>query len=194
MMQDSILENAMDVSMQAPVRVDPDALRDKPVQQLQTFLREIARFYPEIPAIIPDNIFGPETTQSVYAFQAKFNLPANGEVDQATWDAIYNVYVTIAHSMSAPRSIAPFVNAGVEIGEEGEEDKIYLVQVMLRHLGRQYVNLTVLAVSGRYDAATREAVCRFQQLSRLPVTGMVDKATWDEITDLYNASRCNPTQ
>lgn len=37
-------------------------------------------------------------------------------------------------------------------------------------------------VTGEYDEATREAVMAYQKKKKLPVTGVVDAATWKKIT------------
>ena len=66
------------------------------VMELQQYLRTIARFRHNIPLIIPDGVFGPETTDTVKAFQAAYNLPQTGIVDEATWDAIYREYLQVA--------------------------------------------------------------------------------------------------
>lgn len=45
------------------------------------------------------------------------------------------------------------------------------------------------SISGRYDAATREAIRRFQLRHHLPVTGKTDLSTWDHIVHEANQMR-----
>ena len=66
------------------------------VMELQNYLRTISRFRNNIPLIIPDGIFGPETTDTVKAFQAAYNLPQTGVVDFATWYKISHIYVGVS--------------------------------------------------------------------------------------------------
>ena len=62
---------------------------------------------------------------------------------------------------------------------------IQSLQHMLNHLARTYHNLKRLGESGIFDEATLEAVMVFQRDFGLPVTGVVDQATWDAITAAY---------
>lgn len=59
------------------------------------------------------------------------------------------------------------------------------LQHMLNHLARTYPNLLRLAETGTFDEPTLEAVMIFQRDFGLPVTGIVDQATWDAITAAY---------
>ncbi len=65
------------------------------VRQLQEQLAEIADVYYSIPSLAVDGIYGPRTAASVTAFQEKFDLPATGQVDQATWYKISAIYVAV---------------------------------------------------------------------------------------------------
>ena len=59
------------------------------------------------------------------------------------------------------------------------------LQYMLRQLSKTYQFLPELAVDGVYGERTLEAVMRFQREAGLPVTGVVDQATWNAIRDAY---------
>ncbi len=63
------------------------------VRALQEYLNYIARFYPAIPQIEADGVFGPATQAAIDAFDAVFGLPAAREVvNAAVWDAIAREY------------------------------------------------------------------------------------------------------
>ena len=59
------------------------------------------------------------------------------------------------------------------------------LQHMLNHLARTIQTLPRLAETGIFDEETLEAVMIFQRDNNLPVTGIVNQATWDAITALY---------
>ena len=61
------------------------------------------------------------------------------------------------------------------------------LQYMLRQLSKTYRSLPQLAVDGVFGERTLEAVMRFQREAGLPVTGIVDQATWDKIRDAWLA-------
>ena len=65
------------------------------------------------------------------------------------------------------------------------------LQYMLGQLAREDGELTTLAVDGVFGARTLEAVLRFQRRARLPVTGVVDRQTWDAIRDRWQAQEAS---
>lgn len=62
------------------------------VEKLQYVLDILAAFIDEIPSIAIDGIFGPATRNAVLAAQRYLQLPLTGDVDDSTWDAIYDLY------------------------------------------------------------------------------------------------------
>ncbi len=156
------------------------------VMELQNYLRTISRFRNNIPLIIPDGIFGPETTEVVKAFQAAYNLPQTGVVDQATWDAVYREYLQVAAETAQPVCVQAFPSPDftVEPGSSGE--KVYFLQLMLIALGNYFHNIPTVTLSGRYEGDTEAAVKKIQEKSGLPETGKVDNFTWNSIARAYN--------
>jgi peptidoglycan hydrolase-like protein with peptidoglycan-binding domain len=63
------------------------------------------------------------------------------------------------------------------------------LQYMLRQLSFTYKFLPELAVDGVFGERTLEAVMRFQKAAGLPVTGTVDRATWNAIRDAWLAQQ-----
>lgn len=59
------------------------------------------------------------------------------------------------------------------------------LQHMLNHLARTVPTLLRLAETGTFDEPTLEAVMIFQRDFGLPVTGIVDQATWNAIAAAY---------
>lgn len=65
------------------------------VKTLQEQLSFISRFIYQIPSISADGNFGAKTQAAVIDFQEIANLPATGEVDQATWEKLAEIYINI---------------------------------------------------------------------------------------------------
>ncbi len=64
--------------------------------------------------------------------------------------------------------------------------RVELLQRMLRYLSLSMeLEDLLVSVDGVYNDETRRAVMRFQQIERIPVTGVVDQRTWDTIAELY---------
>ncbi|MBQ7792411.1 MAG: peptidoglycan-binding protein, partial [Clostridia bacterium] len=74
----------------------------QPIRSVQTYLREIGNKYSEMPNIIPDGIYGPETEASVRWFQEFVGLPVTGIVDKRTWDTILEEYFTLLAEREPP--------------------------------------------------------------------------------------------
>ncbi len=156
------------------------------VYQIQTFLRELALVHQEIPLILADGIFGPQTTQAVVQFQLLHGLPPTGVVDYRTWTMLAAEYVAVLQLQRKPLSCSMFPS-GVEsitLGDQG--DTIYFIQIMLQTLSRHFDNLPRVEITGVYDEQTRDAVTHFQELERLESTGDVNKATWDRLVLVFS--------
>ena len=60
----------------------------QPIRSLQTMLRVLAENDERYLPLIPDGIYGPETTRAVTNFQRQHGIPVTGITDQITWDAV----------------------------------------------------------------------------------------------------------
>ncbi len=69
--------------------------REDGVVVLQYMLSLLDRFYPDLPPLSQDGVFGPRTTAAVIAFQRKEGLVPDGVVGVTTWNAIYEAFVSI---------------------------------------------------------------------------------------------------
>ena len=76
--------------------------RGQDVITLQYLLDVISEYYPDIPAVTQDGIFGAGTRQAVTAFQGRMGLVADGIVGPATWKALYRTYQGIGQNVPKP--------------------------------------------------------------------------------------------
>lgn len=72
------------------------------VVTLQFLLNMIGEYYPNIPDISSDGIFGAQTRQAVVAFQRMMQLSPDGVVGPATWNALYEIYLGIVSNVPNP--------------------------------------------------------------------------------------------
>lgn len=68
------------------------------------------------------------------------------------------------------------------------------LQYMLRELSREYEFLPELAVDGTFGEETLEAVMLFQRELHPPVTGVVDRGTWNAIRERWEEAEQNNGQ
>lgn len=161
------------------------------VKIIQTELNRIARNYPAIPKISQENgVFGVDTEESVRKFQQIFGLSQTGEVDKSTWYRIKQYYVGV-------KSLAELVGEGLTISEaqvpfatqlrEGSQGiGVRTIQYYLNILAYFNSNLATPPLDGVFGPETTNAVRVFQQYYGLPVTGVVNTATWNVLNRIYS--------
>lgn len=157
----------------------------QPVRSLQTMLRVIAEQDGQSPSVVPDGIYGPNTVAAVTAFQRRHGLPATGVTDQSTWDAIVSVYEPALVFIGEAQPIDVILNPNEVIRKGQSHPNIYLAQAMLTVLSLLYGSISRPGFTGTLDLPTEESLAGFQELSRLPRTGELDKMTWKHLALQY---------
>ncbi|MBQ7319271.1 MAG: peptidoglycan-binding protein [Clostridia bacterium] len=169
------------------------------VRNLQFFLRYLSDFYPSIPSVGIDGVFGQETLQAVRDFQLTFGLPVDGIVGEQTWYALYNAYRGIVNTIPLQYiegNVLPFPGQLLRLGSESESVRI--LQQYLNVIASVYSEIPTMEATGYFGEITRSAVQAVQNLVGLEPNGIVGVITWNAITDLYsdiyNGSRLNDGQ
>ena len=85
-----------------PASVLRQGSRGTDVITLQYLLDVIAEYYPSVPDVSQDGIFGNATRQAVIAFQQTKGLTPDGIVGAATWKALYDAYRGIGDYVPDP--------------------------------------------------------------------------------------------
>lgn len=155
---------------------------------LQEYLRELHHDTGgEIPLVNPDGIYGSETVAAVEAFQRLHGLSVTGEVNNETWDAIFAESRDAVIRRSKPNGIRPFPSTrGYEVTAGERSDTVMAIQLVLHLLANFYDDIDGSNMGGLYDEPTAADVRTFQYRHNLPVTGRVDKLTWNALADAYN--------
>lgn len=158
---------------------------------IQVALNRIAQNYPAIPKLATvDGIFGSRTEASVRAFQQVFGLAVDGVVGKATWYALVRLYTAVTRLSELRSQGQQFYSVNWEYpdaivqGNRGE--KVRLLQYMLAVLAEYINQIPSVSVDGIFGPATAAAVRAAQNYLGLPVTGVVDATTWDEIYDQFS--------
>ena len=174
-----------DISSQYPEELY-EGLTGNYVRVVQYYLAVIGENIDTVPEIAVDGIYGPQTAEAVRAFQREYGLPVTGVVDAPTWNTAYKVYRGIVESTPQYYTgvpAAPYPGFILSIGMQGNE--VRLLQEYLSKLSEVYDEIPPINVDGVFGAATRDAVIAAQRLFGLPVTGLVEVFTWDEIVNAY---------
>ena len=90
---------------------DPIAQGDSgdKVRHLQYMLSVLSSYIRQIPPIEVDGIFGPATRDAVVAAQGWFGLPQTGQVDDRTWDEIYDQFAGIENTSLRDGEVFPAI-------------------------------------------------------------------------------------
>jgi peptidoglycan hydrolase-like protein with peptidoglycan-binding domain len=168
-----------------------EGMSSNDIKTIQVQLNRVARNYPAIPKIPDvDGIFDSATTDAVKTFQEIFDLEPTGTVDESTWYKLSYIYVSV-------KRLAELSSEGVKyediskqfpeelsIGMEGAE--ISNLQYYLAVIGAYYERVSPVEVTGYFGEKTKASVESFQSVFGLPVTGKVDRQTWNDIYSAYD--------
>jgi peptidoglycan hydrolase-like protein with peptidoglycan-binding domain len=165
---------------------------ENPVLELQFYLKDIAKCNPAIPRVVPTGSYDPQTEKAVIEFQRTYNLSVTGKVDHATWNAIRKEYMECTHNTNKPSTVCCFPDQVSEYKLGDECSLIYILQIILKNYQKKFKNYSDIDITGKYDEKTEAAVKQFQKCTKLPVTGILDRKTWNmlnkinETCKLYN--------
>ena len=79
------------------------------VRHLQYMLSILSAYIQNIPTVAIDGIFGPATRDAVVAAQRWLGLPETGQVDDRTWDEIYDQFAGIENTSLRDGEIFPAI-------------------------------------------------------------------------------------
>jgi len=164
-----------------------NATRPQAIMNLQRYLRQLSYFDE---SILPPPLSGrwdARTEESLVAFQRSKNLPETGRADDMTWNLLYEEYKRSVKQNSPPLALPlfPRLPFGYEVDAGEESFTVMAIQHMLREITAYYDNIDFSDRTGIYDEPTANAIREFQMRSLLPMTGKVNKETWDYLVEAY---------
>lgn len=161
-----------------------DEQKREHIKEMQRFLYNISFYNSRIPVIIPDGIYGPQTSGAVRMFQQEYGLTPTGNADRATFDKAAELERILYMDIKSPQA---FKSDTLLIpGSAGPV--MYILQVMLNTIGSKYMNMPVIGLTGIYDESTENSVKRFRELSGNTDGGEgVDADMWNCIVTRFNA-------
>lgn len=157
---------------------------------MQIYLLRISVNYPAIPQPFPlDGVFDDTFEESVREFQKIFNLPATGVIDRNTWYKIAFVYHGIKKSaelgsegLISPVELLEF-SANLNTGDFGT--KVIVLQYALNVVAQYIPEVSRQPMDAKFGPVTKKNVENFQRHVGLPVTGSVDRVTWETLREYF---------
>ena len=157
----------------------------QPIRSLQYMLNRLSLRYDFLPALVPDGVFGERTLEAVMLFQRELAPPVTGVVDSRTWEAIRREWVKLERELVPPRSLRIFPGEGAQMLPGGEGAYMVLPQTMFQLLRRRLEGIVEDEADGQHGDASVQNTLWLQNLAQLEETGVMDRATWDMLSRLY---------
>lgn len=160
------------------------------VSNLQRYLRRLSEGEEggDIFAVPIDGIFDTATADALSEYQRRRGLNVTGRADKLTWDTLFAEYLELIaeEARKTDPDLFPALPEGyeTEFGETGAF--ITMLQFTLDELRHSYDTLQAFAINGIFDRDTSLAVKEFQRIHSLPMTGKVNRRTWNEIAIAHN--------
>ncbi len=154
------------------------------IKELQHHLYVISRNDNRIPTVLPDGSYSGDARGAVTVFQKVHGLEPTGEVDRDTWEKIVNEFKK--YNLK-PIKLDIFPEDFILLpGSHG--DLVYIIQVMLNILNREYENLPEIAIDGVYSPQMNEAVINLKELGNTDkdIEG-IGAETWNMLTKKVNS-------
>ena len=168
--------------------MNPLTMQENAVKNIQRYLRTLsAEQNRKIFSVPIDGIYDSVTREAVAEFQRLYSLPVTGTVDKITFDLLFLEHQRILRNNEKEYpEFFPDVPIGY-VTEFGEKSYfIALLQFILEELRVSYDTIPFFDRSGEFDMDTSLAIKEFQRLSSLPVTGKVNRETWNSLARAYN--------
>lgn len=155
------------------------------ILELQQYLRNIAKASSDEPAVIPDGIYSEETKEAVRDFQRSMGLDETGTVDYFTFDALVKENRRVIDENALPNQVAPITNSDLPIYYGMENSFVQKLKIMLNSVAERHSNFKMLESNAVFDRKTEEEVKRWQGVIFTEQNGVVDKFTWNTLSDYY---------
>lgn len=159
------------------------------VRSIQIYLRQLEHEKGAINRIPIDGIYGEDTKNAVIGFQTDEKLEADGTVDFITWNRLIEKYEASLEQNSSVIGISPFFDAqsDYEISEGDSNTLVNILDVILEELSTEYTFIEgSLEMNGIYDNKKSDIISSYQKINLLPVTGTVNKPTWNRLASDFN--------
>ena len=147
----------------------------------------ISYFNSAVPNPGYSGVYDESTRNTILAYQALYDLPQTGTVDDATWNYIYDDYLGIIQSLTPEQigtAIIPFPGTFLKLGSEGED--VLLLQEFINVAASVYPSIPEIPVTGVYDENTRDAVYVIETLFGLDVDGITGPLVWNILANIYS--------
>ncbi len=164
----------------------PTTERDA-IRNLQRYLRRLSDERGGINPVPIDGIFDTRTEEALSEFQRSQGFPVTGRADRQTWDSLFAEYNRLKkeEDLRVPIDFFPTTPDNYETVSGERSAFVTLVQFMLGELTLAYDAFDPPPLTGVFDEDTEDAILRFQAIHALPLTGRINRNTWNRLSEEY---------
>ena len=131
---------------------------------------------------------------AVTAFQRREGIPVTGITDENTWTKIVAAYEPALIRVGKAEPIEILLEPGQVIILGESSPYVYLMQGMLAQLSQDHRDISRPGFDGILGPDTADSLRRFQQLASLPVTGTLDRITWQHLVRQFTLNAAHNAQ
>lgn len=145
------------------------------VRLLQHALHTLAIQYVQL-SLRVNGYFDQATKTAIITFQQLFSLPAQGDIDEATWNLLFAMAEALKREQQPYRDLPSFQGIPLRIGMYGND--VFVVQQCLKTISQRYPAIPKLQDTFIFDESTQRALLAFQHMLGIAESGVVDERTW----------------
>lgn len=160
------------------------------IKRLQKMLFDLVEYYPSIPKIEIDGIYGENTKRAVKRFQELMGIYDTGVVDINTWNKLQLIYskknALEINSRNSNERDEKDIEEQKNVVKEGSQGK-YVVELQeyINKVANFFPSIPKVTIDGIFGPKTKSALITFQRMFNLESDGIAGEITW---ATLYNAS------
>lgn len=163
-------------------------MMERPIRDLQTMLRTIARYDSHVRPVVPDGIYAEDTVRAVTSFQERHGLPVTGVTDAETWEAIADAYREAVVEVGPAEPVSGVWQSGQVIRARETNGHLYMIHGMLLAIREKIPSLPRVFANNVHDDASVAAIRWLQERAGLAPTGDVTRLTWKYLSRLYRVT------
>ena len=137
------------------------------IRELQGYLHGISHIQ-QLPHVIPDGIYGEKTIEAIRQFQQQNHMPATGETDTATWNAVAQAYLQEVRPPVLHLALFPTGITAYTLGDTG--GAVFVIQGILQAIQNNFPKIPPISGTRIGSSNSMGALPHKQQVSNQPDT------------------------
>ena len=159
------------------------------VLYMQRLLNVINDIFIPINTLDEDGKFGSATEKAVNKFCTLFGYPADGQINEETWNKIYEIYVSVASKCIFRSSDGDGTRkyCGNELSYGSRGENVLYVQSKINYIYKALPVIGELDEDSVYGRKTERSVKEIQRVFGMTDSGNINESSWMLLNYLYTS-------